>query len=144
MRSLVMGKACPEATKSYVKKSGLPLFHVFDRTKLVSSPIIQGAFHDWDDSIDQETILEVMKHSISNKINSFVVYTHYPHSTHTYAMPHMKDLIQANLIKRDEIVAIADLGVVSKDEDIRRRLEEARKLTNLEHIDLAYIQVCGV
>eukprot|EP01031_Cornospumella_fuschlensis_P028667 gene28667-34611_t len=135
---MVPGKACPKATQSYIKKSGLPLFHMFDRTALVSSPIIQGPFQDFDDSIDHDAILEVMKHSISNKINSFVVYSH---NRKPYSIPHMAKLIQSNLIKREETITIADFGVIGKDADIKKRLDEAKKLTSLEHIDMAFIQI---
>jgi hypothetical protein len=138
------GKATIEGTKRFVQRSNLPLYHVFDKSKLACNPIIHGGLSSWEgNQIDNDYISSLAKQAIEqHRSNAVVVYEH-KSSNKEYYISELINLDHNHQvdIKRDEMITIANLGKVLQSNDILTRLERAKELTRLEYIDMVYIEI---
>lgn len=74
-------------------------------------------------------------------MNALVVYEHGGPDLH-YAVTGLKDIFALKKgIKREEMIAIANLGAITDSKDVAGRLAAACKAADLETIDMAFIEV---
>lgn len=156
----IQGKATPRGTKRFMERANLPMFHCFDKTSLYVSPIIHGAPRSY--TLEETDYFEaLMKRAVlRNKSNCVVVYNHEMtgtrsktwHATGLDKLLTPPPLNEENLtpdspvewLNRDEIVAVANLGLATTGKNIRQRLANACALTGLEQLDMAMIEVRGL
>lgn len=140
--SVVTGRATSAATKDFIGKSALPMYHQLDRTSLYINPIIHGAPFSYDHKADKDYISTLAKHAIiENRSNCVLVYQQYLNDK-IYYYEDLPNVIASGAIKRDELVTIANIGKATKKQEVLAILDEARKLTNLEFLDMAIFEVC--
>jgi len=151
---LISGRATLTATKAFVQKSGLKLFHKFDSSGLYVTPIIHGSPSEFESINDRKYADILLKRAIiNNKSNCVVTYHCHdnpPTATNTtnssakiWSTTGLSELLSDSKygLKREEVVVGANLGHACSALEIYNRLSEASRLTNLEYFDFAFIEV---
>jgi hypothetical protein len=140
----VQGKATPAGTLQFVAKSRIQLHHQFEVSKLIINPIIHGAPKRKSTSKSSVPYVEALlkKALLLNKSNCVVAYQHYESGDPWYST-NLSALLSnpATKIAREEIVVLANLGSVHFARDIKDRLANAKKLTGINFIDMAIMEV---
>lgn len=139
--SLIAGRATPEETKKFITKSSLPLYHQLDKSKLYLSPIIHSYPFTYNHKTDNEYILALGRQAIvANRSNCVVVYHQYPNDR-IYFYEGLPGIIESDKIAREQLVTIAHIGKATTKKEVLSILEEAKKLTHLEHLDIVMFEV---
>lgn len=139
----VPGSAQPEATRAFVNRSKLPLYHTFAKSRLVVNPMLIGApkgIAGEDDEAD-EAIRQCV---LSNRSNCIVVssYSLQPDGqTSMWFSAEVARMITEKVVKREELVVIADLGKVSSEDEIGERLALSMHLSCMQEIDAVMVKV---
>lgn len=134
------GKATREGTKRWVTENNVPLSVKFPRSGFHINTMIHGpptAFRQ-DFSIQDENAKRAI---FRNKSNCLVVYNKYEDESvfHTKSLASIL-LDKSDVISRDQIVTIANLGPINNPNMISL-LQEARYLSGFEHIDYLMVEV---
>jgi len=148
----ISGRATLEATKAFVQKSGLKLFHQFNTSGLYVTPVIHGSPSEFESLNDRKYADILLKRAImNNKSNCIVVYHCHdnpPTETSTdapkvWSTTGLSELLLDSQygLKREELVVGANLGHACSTLDIYNRLSEASRLTNLEYFDFAFVKI---
>jgi hypothetical protein len=139
--SVVSGRATSAGTKEFIGKSALPMYHQLDRTSLYINPIIHGAPFSYDHKADKDYISTLTKHAITeNRSNCVVVYQQYLNDK-IYFYEGLPSILASGAIKRDELVTVANIGKATNKQEVLAILDEARKLSHLEFLDMAIFEV---
>ena len=140
---LLGGRACPEATKSYLKTCGTTLSHTFHKSNITINPLIHGPPPYTKDRRDvgHRNIADpqLVKVVIENNINCVYVYNNYSDigkEWHTTIVPPMLKELDGYL-DRKALVTVAGLGYIDDEKvNITEKYNEICQLTGLEHIDI--------
>lgn len=136
----LFGHATSEGTLKFMESSVWTLHHHFRRSNLYINPIIHGP----------PKLLNLMKgnnhdHNFAKALllhrsNCLFVYDHRPSKPWYTSMLH--ELVSPEYgISREGVVTIAGLGLINNPIEISQRINEAKRLTGLEYIDFAMIEV---
>eukprot|EP01039_Chlorochromonas_danica_P011011 gene11011-12259_t len=145
-RSLITGRATPEATKAFVTRSKLPLFYKFDNSGLFAVPVLHGSQADWTalDSVDQDYVNGLAAHAIeNNRVNAMVVFEYDSTARKEYRLTSLEQIFSdpGCDIRREEAITIANLGLVCDEEELKRRFLRAKSETQLEVIDYVLMEL---
>jgi len=139
----VPGSATPEATRSFVAKSRLPLFHSFSKSNLVVNPTIVGP-PKGKDSDDPEANSAIRRCILVNGANCVVVSSYQPLKDGKMSMwftSEVARMVAENEVKREELVLMVDLGKIDTEEEIGERLALSMHMCCLEEIDAVMIKI---
>jgi len=140
---LLEGRACPEATKSYLKTCGATLSHTFHKSNLTINPLVHGPPPYTKDKKDiAHTNIadpQLVKVVIENHVNCVYVYNNYSDigkEWHSSIIPPMLKELEG-YIDRKALVTVAGLGYIDDPKvNIMEKYKEICQLTGLEHIDI--------
>ncbi len=137
---IIMGHATAEGTTTFMNTFTLPFCHHFRRSNLYVNPIIHGPPKEFDDLTDDDINAMFAKAVLENHSNCVYIYDHNKlkpwHTTELYEM-----LSSEMGLPRESMVTIAGLGKNASADSINTRLEEASRLTKMEKLDIAIVEV---
>ena len=136
--SRLAGRASTAGTKGFVARSRLTLHHRLELSQLYINPVIHGP--PVPGTMNQEeSDMCLAQALLRNKSNGLFVYNY--GSAGAWAAGALRETLQAGKLNRSEIVAFAGLGKTPQPAlDIPSRLEEARAMSGLEHLDVALVE----
>lgn len=156
----IPGRATFEGTKQFVLDSEMSLFHHFSFSDLIVTPVIHGAPSLFD--ADNQRYIETLttRAVLKNRSNCIVVYEHQAHK-HTqassvkntttstdsdilvkpYYVGNLGAVLREGKLSREQIVTVASIGMPAKVKEVLRRMQEAKALTKLEFIEMAYFEL---
>ncbi len=134
----VQGFASPDGTKQFITNNRLPLYHIFNSCGLTINPVIFGppkGIYAPSQFIDS-TISDCVT---IKGINAYYIYSHNP--TGNWYTDSFSKMIHDNIIKRENIIAIADLGIISETKQVIERMIEASNASKFETLDAITFKV---
>ena len=142
--ALIRGKACPQSTAEFLSRHQLPFHHLFQKSSLAINPFIcserfqpRKKLLDWSQTPDLKSFETIVRDSISSLgTNGVVVYNH---EDQYYLNGLFED--STKLIRREEIVTFAKLGLACSAQELCERYQLALKNTNLEYLDFLIVEV---
>lgn len=140
-QTVVSGRAKPKQTEKFLTLGKLPHIHMNEATGLNFNPVIHGYPNHFAPEKPQFYQMAAKRSLIKNQTNGVVVY-HHVDGQEPYYVSNFDEILQVSGIKREEMIAIANLGVMpTHQEELLRRLSMASKLSGLKFIDIAFVQV---
>lgn len=136
------GNATTEGTQQFIASSDIALHHHFRRSNLYVNPIIHGPPRQLSETEEFDDQGATARGLLYNRSNGVFVYDYNNNKPwHTTSIYDILSSAEDFGVKRDQIVTMANLGVVESDEDIDKRLTDASKLSKINNIDMAIIEV---
>ena len=140
---VVKGRASAVGTKQFLTDRKVPLSHAFNRSAVFVNPIIHGPPKATAMS-KEEADRNIVKAIMHNHSNAVFVYDHRDQEEGGpwYSNVLVPLINEHRAVSRDQLVVMAALGDVENADDVDQRLQEARQLSEVGHIDIAVMKVC--
>ena len=137
------GKATPVGTKRFTETSKLPLFHTFANSKLMINPIIVGPPKDGNgESIEvNQSIQHCVVQNRSNCIFVSNFEVDFDGTHRVWWTSELNNMMQKGMIRRDEVVTMANLGRVTDTDEIVERIVLTSELCGLEELDAVVVKI---
>lgn len=136
----IKGRATIQGTRDFVDKSSLNMSFRLNQSNLTINPIIHGAPRHFNVTEKEYFTTLATRAVLINRSNCLVVYDH--RRGRPWALSGLDTIIDPdNKISRENIVAIAHLGLAVSNFELYGRLSDACKQSGLQQIDIAIFEV---
>lgn len=136
--SVITGRATTAGTKYFLDSSEIGLQHHLKQSDLFINPVIVGNPFTLQDG-NEETI-DTLYYGAVMEDRSNCIYVYSNNDAGTWHSNSVQKLVESGL-DREGLVTIANMGNVHDADEVMRCLEEARRLTGQEHIDIVMLNV---
>lgn len=137
-RSIILGRAIVADTEKFIEKSKIALPHILRSSKFAISPIIHGPpLGVYGSNIGADILLTTA--IVKNRSNC--VYVYCKDENGTWFTNCLDVALDEGMIKRSELVTIADIGYISSPSQILASLKDVLKKCKLEYVDMVVMKV---
>jgi hypothetical protein len=131
-------RATSIGTKYFLENSNIQLQHNLQKSNLFINPIVIGNPFTLQNGYDETCDALYYGAVMEDRCNCFYVYSN--NEAGVWHSKSMSKLVESG-IDRESLVTVANMGNVRNRDDVMQQLENAKKLTDQEFIDIAMLNV---